>query len=357
MKINRGKTKYGPTGLYSTFSFGNLDLPQTVQSTLASTANEALCQKSWSSYRTAEKMLNRCLDEHNEVLTLPLSERLTALFVGWLINKELSVSTIRTYLSGVRTLHLTKGFTPPNLRSPVIQHILTGKENSENREKINGNKKVRLPMTPDLLRILKKELINSSLTGQDKACFWSVSTLAFSGGFRISELLCKDQNSFDPDYTCLKKDIMLKSPSSGKESLQITLRSDKTNRSHLSVVIDIFGSGSDICPIRAFKKYSSFTGNNADTQPAFKLSSGSALTAKKLNSFIKNHLTPHIGNVNGFLSTHSFRIGITSLLGQSGLPTEELKQIGRWSSSSYEFYLKLPRTNRLRLAEKISSML
>ena len=357
MRATRGSTKYGPSGLYNTQSFNNLDLPHDVRSTLAATANQAICQNSWSSYRTAAKMLDRCLTEHNETLTLPLPERLVTLFIGWLLKKNLSVSTIKTYLSGVRILHLTKGITPPNLRPPVIQHILTGRENSENRDKKSGKTKVRLPMTPDLMRLLKKELIKADLDNHGKACLWSVSTLAFAGGFRISELLCKTASSFDPDYALLKRDLKLKPTQSGKSSLQITLKCDKTNKSHLSVMVDVFASGSEICPIRAYQKYRSFNAPDADDQPAFKMSSGTALTAKKLNSFIKHRLAPHLGDVRGTLSSHSFRIGITSLLGQSGLPTEELKHIGRWSSSAYEFYLKLPRTNRLRLAEKISSLI
>ena len=357
MRIKHGKTKYGSEGLYSSRSFQNLNLPPEVNRTLATTANQALCKKSWGSYKTAISMLDRCLAEYREELTLPLPERLVTLYVAWLLDRKLSVSTIRAYLSGVRTLHLISGVDPPNTRSPAIQHILTGKENAENRDKKKGKKKMRLPMTPDLMKILKRELINSNMENQDRACFWSVATLAFAGGFRISELLCKETNEFDPDYTLLRKDISLKQPARGKESLQVKVKCDKTNRTHLAVIIDIFNTGSALCPVKAFKGYSrAVTGEKTD-QPAFRLASGAALTARKLNNFIKLALTPHLGNVNGFLSSHSFRIGITSLLGQSGMSTEELKTIGRWSSSAYEFYLKLPRTSRLRLAEKVSSLI
>ena len=109
MKVRLGRTKYGPEGLYNSSSFENLNLPEEVRQTLATTANQAICVKSWSSYRTAISMLDRCLSEFGEEFTLPLTDRLTSLFVGWLLQRNLSVSTIRAYLSGVRTLHITRG--------------------------------------------------------------------------------------------------------------------------------------------------------------------------------------------------------------------------------------------------------
>ena len=301
-------------------------------------------------------MLDRCLAEHGEQPSLPLPDRQVALFVAWLLKRELSAKTIRVYLSGLRTLHLTKGMKPPDMRPPIIQHILTGRDNVENREKKSGQKKIRMPMTPDLMLILKKQIIRADLEKEDKICFWSAATLALAGGFRMSELLCKKATEFDPDYCLLTDDLVLKPAPDGKDSLQVKIKCDKNNKTHLSVIVDIFSSGSSICPLKAYKKYAACYERRGD-QPAFRLKSGAALTAKKLNTFLKNNLTPHLGDLNGFISSHSFRIGISSLLANSGMSTEELKCIGRWSSSAYEFYLKLPRTSRLRLAEKISTMI
>ena len=352
----RGNTKYGPAGLYTPDSFSNLNLPPEIRSTLASTANQAICQKSWSSYKTAMKMLERCLAEHGEQPSLPLPERQVALFVAWMLNRDLSAKTIRAYLSALKTMHTTRGMKPPEMRSPIIQHVLTGRENAENRDKKNGQKKIRLPMTPDLMLVLKKLIIKADLGKEDKTCYWSAVTLAFAGGFRMSELLCKKSTEYDPDYCLLTQDIVLKSPADGKASLQVKIKCDKTNKTHLAVEVDIFSSGSSICPVKAYKKYAACT-NRESGHPAFRLRSGAALTAKKLNTFLKNNLTPYLGGLNGFISSHSFRIGISSLLANSGMSTEELKCIGRWSSSAYEFYLKLPRTSRLRLAERISTMI
>ena len=300
-------------------------------------------------------MLDRCLTEHGEVLTLPISPRQTTLFVAWLLKRNLSSGTIQTYISGVKTLHLVKGVTPPEIRTPLLQHILGGKKNQELIDKREGLKKTRLPMTPPMMKILKKELLAANLSNLDKACHWAVATIALAGGFRISELLCPSPNTFDPNFSLLNNNIKLVTRGSA-DCIQITLKREKTNKSHLSTVVDIFASGSSICPVRAYSKYDRLSSHQQPNLPAFRLSSGANFTNKMLNTFLKNKLNPHV-RANGFLSGHSFRTGLCSLLGRAGYSDKDLKSAGRWSSSAFEFYSKLPRTKRIQLAKNISELL
>ena len=300
-------------------------------------------------------MLDKCLAEHREVLTLPISQRQSTLFIAWLLKRNLSTSTLQTYISGIKTLHLVNGVTPPTIRTPALQHIITGKQNQEMIEKREGIKKTRLPMTQSTMKLLKKELLSSPLTDLDKACHWATATIALAGGFRISELLCPSPNTFDPNFSLLASDVKLVEEGTSR-CLQITLKRGKTNNSHLATVVDIFESKSCICPIRAFYKYKKLANLQSDNLPAFRLSSGANFTSRMLNSFIRERLNPHV-KVNGFLSGHSFRIGLCSLLGSAGYSDSELMDAGRWSSSAFEFYSKLPRTRRLQLAKSISEIL
>lgn len=297
-------------------------------------------------------MLERCLADHNEALSLPLTERQTNLFVAWLLEKDLAESTIQAYISGIRTFHLVNGFQPPIFRSPQLQHVLTGKKNQDNIRKRTNNKKFRLPMTLCTMKLLKKKIISSSLNNTDKTCLWATCTLALSGGFRIHELLCRKPKQFDPNFCLLHKDITL-----DQSTIRILIKSDKTNKTHKATMVDIFQTDSGNCPVRAYKKYISLAKYLEDDLPAFRTSDGAALTGRHLNSFLKKELNPSINISNGYFSSHSFRIGLCSILAHNGLTEPELKAAGRWSSSAYERYIKMTRTTRMNLAHKISSIL
>ena len=54
---------------------------------------------------------------------------------------------------------------------------------------------------------LKTKLAEAELCGRDQQLVWTVSSILFHGAFRIHELLCKVQGSFDPNFTLLGKDI------------------------------------------------------------------------------------------------------------------------------------------------------
>ena len=351
----KGHTKYGPQGLYSQASFDRLELPDELRQPLVDTANHAICRSTWSSYKTSAKMLDKCLTEHGEVLTLPISQRQTTLFIAWLLKRNLSTSTIQTYISGIKTLHLVQGVTPPTIRTPFLHHVLVGKQNQEMIKKREGVHRTRLPMTQASMKLLKKELLTSNLNNFDRSCYWATATIALAGGFRISELLCPAPHTFDPNFSLLHKDIKLITSESPR-CIQITLRREKTNKTHLSTVVDIFESKSDICPYRAISKYFTLNTDSQENLPAFRLSTGANFTSRMLNAFIKDKLNPHV-RVNGYLSGHSFRSGLCSILGSAGFNDDELKSAGRWSSSAFEFYSKLPRMQRRKLAKNISNIL
>jgi hypothetical protein len=75
-----------------------------------------------------------------------------------------------------------------------------------------------------------------------------------------------------------------------------------------------------------------------------------------MNIVMKQLLGPFTDPTIGFFGTHSFRIGIASMLGQIGFEDQEIMATGRWSSRVFERYLKLARTKR-QLAHKSISKL
>ena len=67
-------------------------------------------------------------------------------------------STLNCYMAGIRQLHIGKGCELPKLRSETITQMLRGKANKEAAEKRMGEKEERMPITPDILLLIKAKL-------------------------------------------------------------------------------------------------------------------------------------------------------------------------------------------------------
>ena len=65
-----------------------------------------LSKKTWSSYRTAEKMLLKCFHEKRRRLELPIKKNDILVFIEWLgTERKVRATTIESYLAGIRQMH------------------------------------------------------------------------------------------------------------------------------------------------------------------------------------------------------------------------------------------------------------
>jgi hypothetical protein len=315
----------------------------------------AIAKKTWCTYKTAETMLKKCALDSKVDMTLPLNEKQTLVFIDWLARvKNLKASTINSYLAGLRQLHIATGLPTPELRSDLVKLVLKGITNANGIESRKKNWSGRLPMTVNSMLLFKKLIYNSEFSQHDKALLWAVATVAFAGAFRIHEILAKTESTFDRDFTLLTKDVSL-SLDAGQEVLHVKLKCPKESKTAAATIVDIFQNEGKLCPIKAFKKWMNLKFRDP-LLPLFRLESGTPLTGSKMNIVMKQLLGPFTDPTIGFFGTHSFRIGIASMLGQIGFEDQEIMATGRWSSRVFERYLKLARTKR-QLAHKSISKL
>ena len=221
-----------------------------------------------------------------------------------------------------------------------------------------NKKPKRLPVTASVMRLLKLELSKIEENKQDIRLYWTVSCIAFFGGFRIHELLCRKQDSFDPSFSLLGKDLKLvtsKVNNSEHKVIQLKLKSPKENKKGTSIIIDVYANLGDFCPVKALEKWMK-TAIIDMNLPLFRKTDGTPLTGRKFNIILKNCLSKHIPYEAGSISSHSFRAGIASLMGTLGYSENEIKSIGRWSSKCFQDYIKLPRTRRLEMAKQLGNL-
>ena len=327
--------------------------------TLISAANHSISRQTWSTYTTAAKHLKSCEIDTGVDMDFPLATTQLLAFISWLLNKrKVKGTTIEVYLSGLRQLHLVRGHDVQGLRPEIVKSILSGTKHLDTiAERLEGKPK-RLPVTINMLKLIKHELAAQNFPYSFKRLVWTICTLNFFGGFRVHETLSRCELSFDPAFTLLAENVRLKAVKiAGQEEtlLQIILKSPKEDRIGKETWVDVYQSGGDLCPVDAYKKWRATNPPWVKGKPAFREHSGSALTGRKLNKVLKLCLEQHISYDKGRVSSHSFRSGVASLMGKMGYTDAEIKAVGRWSSNAFETYMKLPRTKRSKMARDIGN--
>ena len=228
-KAVRGKTKYGPDNREGNLMEGG-QLEQGEWDELHGLYSYGLARGTWSSYKTAERLLAQCCEEKNIEKKLPLEENTVLAFIHWLAFKRgAKGSTIDTYLSGIRQLHVERGLPTNSIRTDRVKTILKGLKNKNLAEDRRDGVEKRKPITTEILTILKGKLTEAALSGRDQRLVWTVSSMLFHGAFRVHELLCKEQGSFDPDFTLLDKDVKLVKQG-GREVLQLKIKAPKEQK-------------------------------------------------------------------------------------------------------------------------------
>ena len=347
----RGSTKYGGEN-DNRMRMSGPELKESEWSELNELYSYGLSKGTWSNYKTAEKLLIECCIEKGIARELPVNENTVLAFVHWLaLNRGVTSGTISNYLSGIRQLHVMNGVPDRNIRTERIKLLLAGIKNKEMAKKRSEGIDRRRPITPDILRLLKARVAESNMRGVDQRLIWSVSSIIFHGAFRIHELVCKVEGSFDPDFTLLGSDILIVSGSQDnpQDSLQLRIKAPKEDKAGNSIIVDVYETSNDLCPVTAFKKWKQRS-RCEDDQPVFRWSNGTPLTGRKFNEILKERLTGYVDGAEKLFSSHSFRSGAASMLGCLGYSDADIKAVGRWGSRAFLEYVRLPRTQRIEVA-------
>ena len=222
-----------------------------------------------------------------------------------------------------------------------------------------------MAMTVPMMTLLKKLLSMTNWPLEKKRLYWAVSSIAFHGSFRVHELLSRQEESFDPSSTLLGKDVRLaKVRVEGREEevLIIHLKAPKEDRLSSGINIELFATGTSLCPVKAWKKWMEVRKERLQaTKPVFRQSSGKCMSGSLFNRDLKNLLGKYIDYSKGKITTHSFRSGFASFMAEAGYKDEEIMRQGRWHSEAFKVYCKTGRGSRMReqrdLARKIASMM
>lgn len=258
------------------------------------------------------------------VTGFPSSEWLLMLFPTWLFfSRGLAPSSITTYLSAVRSLHLLYGFPDPLRGSDRLARLFRGIRRSYVAPTCG-----RLPINNRLLRLIRQAL---AIPAFDNIMFWAACCTAFFGFLRVSEFTCT--GAFDPSTHLSLADVTV-----ADDHFCLRLKSSKCDPFRKGCLVQLGRSGSDLCPVGALSQYLSIRGGSPG--PLFQCLDRTPLSPVLVNKWLR--LILHSAGITGNYSSHSFRIGAATSAALAGLPDHLIQTLGRWSSDAYLRYIRTP---------------
>ena len=163
--------------------------------------------------------------------------------------------------------------------------------------------------------------------------FQAVYSLAYFGILRVNELVVNTVSQVG--HVLFAKDVLFE-PSS--KALTICIRSSKTQQAGPPVRIRIHDSIDNISCFQLIKELDQVRPKHCGL--FFCHENGDPLTRSQFSGVLCKTLK-HCGIMSGYYKSHSFRIGKASQLSVQGVLDDNIKIMGRWSSSAYKSYLRL----------------
>lgn len=281
---------------------------------------------------------------------LPLSEEQLCRYVSFLAREGLRHSSIKGYLSAIRRMQILGGMGDPFAASwPLLEYTLRGIK-LEQSKNAAFREKPRLPITPTILRLLRK-FWEEDKSNPDHIMLWAACCMLFFGFLRSGEVTVPSWKQYEPGGHLSVGDVMLDSPST-PSVIRVRIKQSKTDPFRKGVLICLGRTNNDLCPVGAVSAYLAVRGSTPG--PFFLLANGSPLSREVLVDRVRAALVPS-GLDTSHYSGHSFRIGAATTAATVGIEDSLIKTLGRWQSSAYLLYVRIPREQLAVVSKRLSA--
>ena len=301
--------------------------------------------------KTYQSALRRFADfcsRYNVLTPFPVSESLLCYYAAFLATDRLSPQTIKVYLAAIRHMQITMGLPEPREFSsmPRLRLVQSGIQRTHSSQ---TTAKVRLPITPTILRSLKVHW-SPQRTDRDIIMIWAAATLCFFGFFRSGEITVPTENGFELSKHLAWGDIAIDN-AENPQSLKVHLRKSKSDQLGRGVDVYIGKTSCPLCPVVATMQYMAVRGPAQG--PFFQFQNGRPLTKALFTNKVREGLRS-IGLPEQNFAGHSFRIGAATTAASVGIEDSTIRTMGRWSSSAFLVYIRTPREHLASFSRVLS---
>lgn len=201
-----------------------------------------------------------------------------------------------------------------------------------------------------LLRCVRLLGLRSLLAGEVVPIQWRAACTGFFGFLRAGEFTVPSPGAYDKEVHLNLEDLSINSHRNST-MIRVHIKQSKTDPFRQGVDIYLEATGSTLCPVQALWQYLSVRG--PAQSPLFMLSYDTPLTRTTLVNRLQQALASSAGIEAASYNGHSFRIGAATTAAKRGV--EDSQTLGRWKSTAYLAYIKLPREQLAAISHKLVS--
>ena len=193
---------------------------------------QALAPSTTAAYHSVANRYFKFCHQFN-LSPLPLHQDSVVRFIAHLAQGGLGYQSLRSYLSALRYLQVSRGFPDPCLTSiPMLEYVMRGIR----RAPRVTNRPQRNRVTPEILRLLLAAWSQGSLVSSyDATMLWAACCTGFFGFLRAGEFTCPSLQAFAPDMLS-PQDVSVDSHND-PSSVMVRLRRSKADPFGASVTI------------------------------------------------------------------------------------------------------------------------
>ena len=255
----------------------------------------------------------------------------------------------RLGMPGIRHRQIMDGGSDPKWGTmPKLQLVLKGIQRGQ--AEAGRTRPARSPVTPELLRILKRAWTSGREPEGDM--LWAATCLCFFGCLRAGELTMPAGGQFNP-RNHLGPRVVTVDGDTPPKWISVRIKRSKTDQFRKGATVTVGLSGQTLCPVQALLKYMARRGN--EEGPLFRLRNGHPLTRARLDGALKKALQG-AGSIAACISTHSLRIGAATTAARRGVEDSAIKDLGRWKSRAYLGYICRTEADRARTTAVLAKL-
>ena len=225
----------------------------------------------------------------------PIDKHELCLYAQFLAYSFKSAKSVRSYMYGVRTLHILTKVKPPNMADIEVRIMLKGL----NKKLITPVKQAQ-PLTPDVLMDILAFL---DLNKRADLLFWGSLLMGFFGMFRKSNLIPDRRDAFDPTRQLMRGHVQFRE---GIAIIQGTWTKTIQGREKVLEILIFPKENSPLCPVTVLKAILSKPGRSQ--HPLFGTHREVAFTYSQWQRKFRK-LLKKAGYRESAFSSHSMRRG------------------------------------------------